>query len=288
MKNIHLIIFSCLLLFTACDPALEDKLEIGTPPQADFTFDFIDPNNVKFTNTTTDSYFISSWDFGTLGVQNGDAVEQNFGLIGDYEVKLTVFGEGGSSSRVETISITQNDPTACITTAQFLSCGEKVWQLDPAEGALWVGPDPGTIWWQNAVSDVTDRACDWNDEYKFSIDGTYEYDSKGDLWGEGYMGFPSEQCYDTSELPADRADWDSGVHAYEILPADGFLPERIRVIGSGAFIGLRKAANGAEVSYPQPEVTYDILDLRTENGKDILELEVNFGGGLWRFRLSTQ
>jgi len=83
-------------------------------------------------------------------------------------------------------------------------------------------------------------------------------------------------------LSANLATWADGTHSFEVING---TPQRLKVSGNGAFIALRKAANGAEVSTPQSEVTYDIIDMRTENGKDIIELEINYGGGIWRFTL---
>ncbi len=286
MKHINLILSAGILLFfVACQPLIEDKVDIGQPPAANFDFSFVDDNNVTFTNTTADPNFIASWDMGSLGVYSGNEVEVNFPFAGDYEVTLSVFGRGGSTSTTKTVTISTDDPDACSGLMIFMTdCSEKTWKLNPDAGALWVGPDDATTWWANSAEDVVSRACDWNDEYIFSDEGTYQYKSQGDLWGETYMGFGSDQCYDMSELPSDRADWGDGSHSFELIPGS---PARLRVIGNGAFLGLRKAANGSEVMFPQPEVTYDILDMRTEGSTDIIELEVNFGGGLWRFTLAS-
>jgi PKD repeat protein len=290
MKNLYIIFFGVALMLTSCDPIVEQKIDIGSAPSANFDFTFIDPNNVTFTNTTSDDHFIVSWDVADVGTFSGDEVEVNFFTAGDYEVTMSVFGRGGSGSITKTVTITQDDPTACDPLVQFLTgCDEKTWKLNPAEGALWVGPtDNSQTWWQSSAGDVTLRDCDWNDEYKFNKDGTYTYVSNGDLWGESYMGFGSDQCYPITDLPADRADWGDGVHTIEIIPAAGSSPDQIKVSGSGAFLGIRKAANGMEVTHPQASVTYDIVDTRTEAGKDILEIEVNFGGGIWRFTLASE
>lgn len=289
-KNIFYISLCCLFLLTACEPKEEDKITLGQAPQPSFTFDFIDPNNIRFTNTTTDEHFITNWDLGEFGTFKEDVVEVNFPTAGEYPAKLTVFGQGGSNTTEQMITITQNDPSACTELYDFITCGgERTWRLNPAQGALWVGPDAGTgtIWWENSATDVTGRDCDWNDEYRFNRDGEYIYDSKGDLWGESYTGFSSDACYSTSELSANLAAWGSGTHAFEVIPGDDNNPAKLRVIGDGAFLGLRKAANGAEVSAPQSEVTYDITDIRSEGNLDIMELLISFGGGYWRFTIAS-
>ena len=287
MKKYTFYIAMAVLVFcTACDPELDDKIDIGPTPVPSFTYEFIDPNNVRFTNTTSDNNFIANWDFGDFGTLSGNEVESNFPFKGDYPVTLTVFGKGGSGSTSQTINISQDDPSGCVTLQAFLTnCDEKIWKLNPAADALWVGPDPGTRWWSNSADDVNIRTCDWNDEYIFRLNSEYEYKDKGDLWGEGYLGFGAEQCYDISELSANRSAWKSGIHSFEIIPGS---PDKIRLIGTGAYVGLRKAANGAEVSFPQEEITYDVIETRTEGTKDIILLEVNFGGGIWRFTLASE
>ncbi len=288
MKKITFYTLLIGLLFSACEPALEEKIDIGTPPSSSFSFDFIDLNNVKFNNTTTDEHFMISWDFGAQGVYSDEEVEINFPRAGTFDVKLTVFGKGGSTTKTETITITQDDPTACDAITMFLTgCGERVWKLNPDAGALWVGPDANSSWWFNTASDVTDRDCDWNDRYTFKSDGKFDYAANGDLWGEDYTGFDPAACYPITDLAANLAAWGDGNHTYEIIPATATDPAKLKVIGLGAFLGLRKAANGAEISAPISDITYDILEM-TVGTPNILHIEVNFGGGLWRFKLASE
>lgn len=296
MKNLIItsLVAVVLLVLSACDPTIEDKITLGAAPQAAFSYEFIDPNNVRFTNTTIDEYFLIDWEFnGAVDTAYGNVTEVAYLEAGDYEVSLSVFGSGGSTTVTETITITQNDPGACEAVMQFLTdCGTKVWGLSPEAGALFVGPNDGsgTQWWANSADDVTDRSCDWNDDYTFTKDGNdggiYDYDSKGDLWGEPYMGLGSEACYSEGDLPADRAAWGSGTHGFQILPATGTEIAKLRVFGEGAFLGLRKPANGAEVEFPQQEVVYDILEMDQNNG--VLVIQVDIGGGLWRYRLAAK
>jgi hypothetical protein len=281
-------LISCLFLMTACEPSIEDKIDIGLPPQADFSIEYIDANNVKLINTTIDDNFIASWDLGSFGVRTGNEVVLSFPEMGEYFVTLSVFGKGGSGDVTKAITITQNVTGSCGGAMEFISaCGTKTWKLNPAAGALWVGPNDGsgTTWWQNSDVEVTGRPCDWNDEYTFTEAGVYTYNSNGDLWGETYMGFSADACYPITDLPADRADWSDGVHAFEVT--DGAIP-KLKVTGNGAFLGLRKPTNGMEVTLPQAETIYDVIRMETVSSKDILELEVDYGGGIWRFTLVSQ
>lgn len=291
MKYLKISMLFLVLTFVACEP--EEKIEIGTPPQASFSYDFVDANNVTFKNTTSDEHFIVNWDVESNGTYSDDEIAINFLNAGDYEVKFTVFGKGGSTTKTEIITITQDDPSNCEATLQFLTgCGTKTWSLFSGAGALFVGPDDGTgaTWWASAAGDVSLRDCDWNDEYTFKKDNSvFEYDSKGDFWGESYTGVSPDGCANITDLDASQAAWGDGTHAFEIILSSDLnvTPHKLKVVGNGAFLGLRKAANGAEVTVPQSSVTYDIIDTRTENGKDILEIQVSFGGGLWRFLLES-
>jgi hypothetical protein len=61
------------------------------------------------------------------------------------------------------------------------------------------------------------------------------------------------------------------------------------MLGLGAFIGLPKAANGAETFVPISSITYDVLSANEDaaTGVRTMEIEVNWGGGLWRFTLRS-
>ncbi len=288
MQKITLYIIAALFLTTACEPYLDDKIDIGLPPNADFSIEYVDENNVKLTNTTGDDNFIASWDLGDLGLFSGNEVEATYLNMGDYDVTLSVFGKGGSGSITKTITITQDAQGACTGAKEFVTaCGTKTWKLNPAEGALWVGPNDGSgsTWWQNSAGDVTSRPCDWNDEYIFTEAGVYTYVSNGDFWGEPYSGITPESCQPISALSADRATWADGTHTFEVI--EGATP-KLKVIGDGAFIALRKAANGTEVTLPVTQVIYDIIRMETVNGVDIMELEIDYGVGIWRFTLASQ
>ena len=55
----------------------------------------------------------------------------------------------------------------------------------------------------------------------------------------------------------------------------------LKLIGTGAFLGLYKVGNGAEVMVPQASVTYTIKELTATR----LVVYINFGPGIWRFTL---
>ena len=110
------------------------------------------------------------------------------------------------------------------------------------------------------------------------------YETNGDIWGEDYMGFNFE-CVDESQLQASQAAWGSGEHSYTLVDGN---PDKLIVSGLGAFMGLPKAANGAEVTLPQSGITYNILKMESNGSQDLLEIEVNYAAGLWRFTFISE
>lgn len=277
------IMASFVVLTTACNP--DDITDSTTLTlEADFSTEFLDENTVRFINTTLANTTNPIWDLGTLGQATGNEIDVFFPEMGEYAITMKVTGARYSGEVTKTINISQNAAPICEGAVEFITdCSSKTWKLNPEEGALWVGSTDGnTTFWQSSNADVVERFCDWNDEYIFSFDGVYQYVSNNDLWGESYAGFNADACYPIEDLSGNLATWGDGSHRFEVIAGTS---QQLKVSGDGAFIGLRKAANGAEVSTPQSEVTYNIIDMRSVNGKDILELEINYGGGIWRFTL---
>ncbi|MEM7104830.1 MAG: PKD domain-containing protein [Bacteroidota bacterium] len=289
MKNIKSYLFLSLIILwgTACQ---KETIDIGGPPtNVSFSIEMIDGNNIRVTNTTPG--VIPYWDFGNGTKGSGEVAEGYYPNMGDYVITLTVFGSGGRTSASQTVNIAENDPDACQDQILlFLTdCGTKTWKLKPDEGALWVGPnvnDPGNVWWQNGAGDVATRACTFDDEYIFSSDGTFEYRALGEVWAEAFWdGISSDGCVAEADLPASVAAWGSGIHSFALNSS----PDQLTVNGDGAFIGLTKAANGAEVSVPQSTITYDIISMTSGTPfGDELVVAVNFGGGDWRMTIVSE
>lgn len=288
MKNIFFAILAIALL-TACDPQQDDKITLpAAPAAASFSIEQgVNSNNYTLRNTTSDvfQYF---WDFGNGNTATGEVVQAFYPEKGNYEVTLTVFGAGGSVSSSQFIDVPEDAPFECEGNPlyEFMSdCSQKVWKLNPDEGALWVGPvDGSTTWWANSLDDVAERFCAWDDTWTFTGDGEMIYNTNGDIWGEDYMGFNFE-CVAESQLQASQAAWGSGTHSYTLVPGS---PDELILSGLGAFMGLPKVANGAEVNLPQASITYDILRMESDGNKDYLEIEVNYSSGIWRFTFISE
>lgn len=291
-----MILITGTILYSCKKQKIDD---LGALPKADFT---INPgangNSVVLINTTA-TPAIAYWAVPGLNLTTkdlkGDTARLHFIFMGTYPVTLYVAGHGGLDSITKTVTIAQNDPSACNGTAiGFLTnCGTKKWKLDPAPAAYKVGPgaDDGS-WWSNNAGDVGARYCEFNDEYNFTFNasGDFVYDNKGDYYSDGYIGTsPTNSCQVNSQLPASQAAWASGNFHYTLLNGGSAGLGQLKVIGFGAHIGLQKVTNGGEVTVPTgTSVTYDILSMtHNAGGYDLIKLGANLGWGWWTFRLRS-
>src|SRR3990167_3347624 len=71
---------------------------------------------------------------------------------------------------------------------------EGTWKMSPQAGAFGVGPNQGdTSWFANSLTDVTTRACFFDDLYVFNTDGTFNNVLGTQSWIEGWQG-GSDTC----------------------------------------------------------------------------------------------
>ena len=283
------------ILFFSCKYDVKDLMP---KPTASFTATPVPgvSNKYLLTSTSTNS-FRYDWDKAGTGYVQGKQIDTvYFPYLGNYTVKLFVFGQSGVDSASQVITVAANDPTACQGTALgfITSCTSKKWKLDPTAAAYKVGPGPNDgSWWSNGAGDVTARSCEFNDEYIFTFSAarTFTYDNKGDFYGDGYLGNNSNACQPSSNYTAAQAPWGSGTFTYTFTPGAGTAGlGQLKVVGLGAHIGLQKVINGAEVTTPATSITYDILAATHDvpGNYDILTLGVAIGApGWWTFRLRS-
>ncbi|MFL1010548.1 PKD domain-containing protein [Flavisericum labens] len=150
------------------------------------------------------------------------------------------------------------------------------WQLANEAGALGVGPSLGdTSWWNCDATCVGDRACYYDDLYVFGSDGSFKNELGSETWTEAWQG-GGESC-GAPVAPHDGSNpatysYNSGAGTFTLN-------------GVGAYIGLAKAVNGAELSSPSeaPEaVVYNVefIDSNT------ISVYIDVGGGvIWQYKL---
>ena len=153
---------------------------------------------------------------------------------------------------------------------------EGVWRLAPEPGALKVGPAPNSNeWWEIDAQGVIDRACYFDDEYVFSVDGSFYNVLGTETWIEGWQG-GGDSC------------------GPPVAPHDGSTPATyvydsgagtLTVNGTGSYIGLPKAVNAGElpnVAVPS-SITYDIT--LTDNNNTMTVIIEAGGGVFWTYKL---
>ena len=69
------------------------------------------------------------------------------------------------------------------------------WKLAPEAGAFGVGPALNDLsWWSNLSSDVTTRACLFDDDYVFGTDGSFQNVLGTQTWLDPWQGTDPEAC----------------------------------------------------------------------------------------------
>ena len=292
--------FAALLVMPSCFPD-EVSGDLGAPPTPVLSTtvqgDGYTVTLINETSTPTIAYYsIPALNLGYSDL-NGETVEVSFIFPGTYEIEMLVTGRNGKASTKVNVTTTQPDPNACdpSTALGFIaSCTSKTWTLIQGAGAYKVGPGPNDgSWWTSGDGDVTGRDCEFHDEYTFAFDadGTFDYESFDDFYGDGYLGDNSHACQPESNFTATQAPWGSGTHKFAIIKGTGQAGlGQLKVIGLGAHIGLQKVTTNAEITGgPVESITYDILSMTQDavNG-DVLVIGCNMGWGWWTFTLQEK
>lgn len=269
-----------------------DVKELGPKPAASFTVTPIQgqTNRYLLTSTSTNA-FRYDWDKGTGSFAQGQQVDTvYFPDAGTYQVKLLAYGQSGMDSTAKSIVVAADDPAAITPLKLLTGNSSRKWKLAPEAGALLIGtPDFAQVWWSNTVADIAARSCLFNDEYTFKKAGLLvDYDSKGDFYvdeegGNPHpAGMPAVGCYANTAIPAPFRPWaNSASFTFEVINNN-----QLKMIGTGAHLGLYKAANppDAAVNLPQPSVTYDIVSITATR----LVLKLDYGWGAWKFTYVAQ
>lgn len=160
---------------------------------------------------------------------------------------------------------------------------ETTWKLAAIEKALGEGATQRnpTEWWYNSTGDITTRACQFDDQYVFNTDGTFQNILDGSTWLESWQGAP-EGC-GSPIAPHDgtaNATW-----SYSAAESS------ITISGFGAYLGLPGVHNNGKLNAPNDAVSPITYPVVFEG--DIMYAFLDYGEGVWRFvfekelRLST-
>lgn len=176
-----------LLMLGSCAQDEVSLKDMGALPTADFTVTYKDANHLILKNASKDA-FLYTWDFGAQGKQTvygNKEVEVYLPFKKSYDIKLIATGKAGVAEIVKRVEVKSTDAKICgqpvlqLLTGGCDALSGKTWVWSKEAGAMWVGPDNGKDerWWQSDPGGFT--ADVYDDEYTFTIEGTYINDNKG-------------------------------------------------------------------------------------------------------------
>ncbi len=152
---------------------------------------------------------------------------------------------------------------------------EGSWVVAPEAAALAVGPELGDFsWWSNTDDDVNIRACFFDDQFVFNEDGTFQNIMGDETWLEAWQGVAQDEC----GVPVAPHD---GTNAASWSYDEG--AGTLSLEGVGAYLGLPKVINGAEISNPADAPGSISYPVTFEDDRMIID--INFGAGYWHFVL---
>ncbi|ODT92694.1 MAG: hypothetical protein ABS85_08395 [Sphingobacteriales bacterium SCN 48-20] len=286
MKKIFFLAGIAALVITGCSPDEQNK-ELGALPDASFTATPIPGMVNRYLLTSTSSHTTQwRWDNGDgSGTRFGKAVDTAyFPSAGSYTIKLLAMGQGGIDSASQSVTVAADDPNGCVGLKAVLTgCASKTWKIKPAAGALRIGPpDLTAIWWENPLADVTARSCTFNDRFTFTNTGSvFNFNNQGDIWVEDENGAPWPNdigaaigCHPITDIAAQYRAWGSGTHSFSVIGNS-----KIRVAGTGAFLGIYKAGDNGTTAGPESSITYDVVSYSATS----LVIRKNYSWGTWEF-----
>ena len=159
------------------------------------------------------------------------------------------------------------------------------WKLAPEAGALGVGPDLNNVsWWSNLSSDVTTRACLFDDEYVFGADGSFQNVLGTQTWLDPWQGTDPAAC-GAPVAPHNG----TATATYNYDEAAG----TITINGTGAFLGLAQVINGAQIASPADAASSITYIAALSDDGATLDLDIEYAtpegpSGFWSFKLARQ
>ncbi len=149
------------------------------------------------------------------------------------------------------------------------------WTLAPKAYAMAVGPAKGDYsWWGNPEDEVTGaRACQFDDEFVFNEDGSFQNILGDETFIEGWQG--SDGC------GAPVAPHDGTATATWSFDASN---RTITIAGKGAYVGIPKVYNGGELTSPAGAVDTIVYEVSMVDANTAV-FEIAISGGYWKFEL---
>ena len=283
-KGYYLLLVLLLSITVSCD---DNEDGIDTIKGMDFNIATLNSKGNKVGVLPVSAFgngsIVYTVDFGAVAEDDTDEFRTSGPLVTyDYpeETATYTITVTGSLDGVSDVSITkEHTVTYSVVVAPPVGGGNPllgVWKFAPEAGAFGVGPEKENVgWFSSGIDDVTKRACIFDDEYVFNADGTFQNVVGTETFVEKWQGVAADAC-GTPVFPHDGTA--TATYTYDETAGT------IKIEGKGAYLGLPKVVNLAELTAPgdaPDEITY----IAVLNG-DVLDIDIEVGGGgFWSYKL---
>ena len=181
-KYIQICFLGIVLFLSACDPTIDDDIQIPALPEApnmSIEVSSDDPNKVIIRDLS-DGFFSRVWELpgGTPEISTLAVDTIIYRKAGDYTITLhaAIEGGGGTSVAQENISFEVDAILDCSEESVFLTGGcenllGKCWTFSQVPGAVSVGPDPGSDEWFASRESGLDPV-QYDDSFCFTFEGS--------------------------------------------------------------------------------------------------------------------
>lgn len=202
MKRISYFFFLALFLFAACDPVMEDGVDLGPlPPAPEISVAMVpgDSNRMVVKDLSVGN-FNRLWDFPGGEPRTSQQVEDTvfYAKAGTFTITLNVAAAGGNGTAFSSreVTILRDAPVVCGELESLLTGGceaaGKCWTFSSSAGAISVGPTYGSTEWFTSTANGLDPS-QYDDRYCFFFeDRVFEYRNNGTTvnpW-QGYVPVP--------------------------------------------------------------------------------------------------
>lgn len=275
-----------LVAVTGCKKDEEDPPPAN--PIASFQFAVSTTNYLEVTFTNFSQNATSyEWNFGDGQTSTEANPVHTYTAAGDYTVVLTAKNSANASATFNA-AIQLQDPNSAIV----LLAGEtsKTWKLFREGTCMGVGPDAAgarTYW---SLDNTGIRPCIYYHEFTFNRDGSFVFDDKGYFWGEDVMfGAPLlGTCFEATAANMVNVNGEdisallSGTHSYTYEASTN----TVTISGTGAWMGLVKITNGAEITSVPDSRTFTI-SIEEKTGYDLMTIVYQWEGVYWDFSYAS-
>jgi hypothetical protein len=219
MKKTIYLLFAACLFFSACEPYLEDGVDLPPLPDApDFLVEPHPTNPNKFVVTSTEAdAFNHVWEMpgGAPNVSSLAVDTVFFQKAGTYEITLHIAARdgGGTSSATKTVNVAEDAELECDENLSLLTdeCTFRCWRLSDQPGSIAVGPIPLSSEWFSS-SELEGSQAD--DLWCFQFEGgALDYQNNGVSFSTcaGYAPvenypIPPDMTYTISPSNSDYSD----------------------------------------------------------------------------------